>query len=273
VQIERAIRKTDAEGRVVGKADILARMLADLKKQYEATPNAEDRWAIDKAIERCEYWIHHKPKRPGPATEERQNTAPILTATRSDSSGNTTGNDGWLGGYAAVFNSLSLDLGGFFEKILPGAFAKSLAASADVLGLLNHEANHVLGRTSAKTLILKEDSRGLAFQLRPGGSQLWRDTLDQVQRRDLARCSFAFAGPVDRFKVQPDGSVIREISDVGRLVDVSIVTTPAYEQTSVSIFAGGARSIHPDVQFVELSLWLMKQNDPSKRYPHLIGTK
>ncbi len=109
-----------------------------------------------------------------------------------------------------------------------------------MLGLLNHNNDTVLGRTSAKTLILKEDSRGLAFQLRPGGSQLWRDTLDKFNvvtwldalSRSLAQLIDSKFNPMEALSAS---------SATLEVVDVSIRHATAYEQTSVSIFAGGAR--------------------------------
>src|SRR5580704_19345656 len=63
-------------------------------------------------------------------------------------------------GYAAMFNSLSSDLGGFVEVIRAGAFSKCLASNPDVRCLFNH-SDVVLGRTTAGTLRLTEDEVGL----------------------------------------------------------------------------------------------------------------
>jgi HK97 family phage prohead protease len=65
-----------------------------------------------------------------------------------------------ISGYSAVFDRLSEDLGGFREKIKPGAFKNALAGS-DVRALFNHDSNYILGRESAGTLQLHEDSKGL----------------------------------------------------------------------------------------------------------------
>ena len=61
-------------------------------------------------------------------------------------------------GYAARFDSLSENLGGFREKIRIGAFSNAVKTD-DVRCLFNHNSNYVLGRSSAKTLELREDTQ------------------------------------------------------------------------------------------------------------------
>ena len=95
-------------------------------------------------------------------------------------------------GYAARYNLLSGDLGGFRERIASGAFKRILATNPDVVCLFNHSDNAVLGRTTAGTLRLSEDSRGLKFECDLPGTTAGRDTYESVQRGDLNGCSFAF---------------------------------------------------------------------------------
>jgi len=132
-------------------------------------------------------------------------------------------------GYAAVFNQWSEDLGGFREMILPGAF--STALNDDVRALINHDANLVLGRTRSGTLVLTEDEVGLRIKITLPNTQYARDLVEAMRRGDVDQMSFGFAVETDRWYEQ-DGQTRREIVKVARLYDVSVVTFPAYPQTT-----------------------------------------
>jgi len=80
-----------------------------------------------------------------------------------------------VSGYAATYNTLSKDLGGFRERIAPEAFRRILATNPDVVCLFNHDMNSVLGRTSAGTLRLSEDRKGLAFECDLPNTTVGRD--------------------------------------------------------------------------------------------------
>jgi HK97 family phage prohead protease len=69
-----------------------------------------------------------------------------------------------LTGYAAVFGQ-ETRIGRLVERIRPGAFAASLASGRDVLALLDHRPDVLLGRTRSGTLTLAEDAKGLRFDL------------------------------------------------------------------------------------------------------------
>jgi hypothetical protein len=137
---------------------------------------------------------------------------------------------GGIAGYAAVFDQLSEDLGGFREKILPGAFSRCLGSDPDVRCLFNHNADIVLGRTKAGTLRLSEDRTGLYFDCDLPDTQAGRDVRASVKRGDITQCSFGFQTIGQNWK---DNGTMRELTDV-ELFDVSPVTYPAYSQTSVS---------------------------------------
>lgn len=139
-----------------------------------------------------------------------------------------------LEGYAARFDKWSEDLGGFKEKIARGAFKKALKDS-DVRALFNHNADYVLGRSTAGTLALKEDKKGLLMVNDPPSTQWARDLMVSVDRGDISQMSFGFTVDKDEWKEDKEGRVTRTIHEVGRLLDVSVVSFPAYPDTSVAL--------------------------------------
>ena len=138
-------------------------------------------------------------------------------------------------GHAAVFNTLSENLGGFRERIAPGAFTESIQAD-DVRALFNHDPNFVLGRNKAGTLDLTEDDQGLAIRISPPDTTFARDLMVSMGRRDITQMSFGFTVMPDgqSWEEDADGMVIRTLRKV-RLFDVSPVTYPAYPQTDVAV--------------------------------------
>jgi len=133
-------------------------------------------------------------------------------------------------GYASVFDKPSLPIMGMFrETIAPGAFGKVLKGSPDVRALFNHSADYVLGRTKAGTLSLAQDDRGLAVDISPPDTTWSRDLLTSMGRGDISGMSFGFTVSKDEWSADGKQRTIREI---GSLLDVSVVTYPAYPQTS-----------------------------------------
>lgn len=143
-------------------------------------------------------------------------------------------------GYAAVFNQQSEPIMGLFrEQLEPGAFKRALRGKPDVLALWNHDANHVLGRSTAKTLRMVEDDKGLAVEIEPPETTWASDLLASMKRGDVRQMSFAFTvQPKDeRWEKAEDGTDIRTIVKVDRLYDVSVVSRPAYPQTTAAVRA------------------------------------
>lgn len=135
-------------------------------------------------------------------------------------------------GYAAVFDQLSDDLGGFQEIIRPGAFTKTLR-EADVRALWNHDSNYVLGRSKSGTLRLREDRHGLGVEIHPPDTVWARDLMTTMERGDVDQMSLAFRTMKDKWSSE-NGSHLRELLEV-QLYDVSPVTFPAYPQTTIAL--------------------------------------
>ena len=145
-------------------------------------------------------------------------------------------NEKKLRGYAAVFDKLSENLGGFREKIAKGAFAKTIE-KAVVRLLINHEGLP-LARTKSHTLALAEDDEGLRFEadLDLSDPDVQR-IIPKLRRKDLNQMSFGFYTVSDKWE-HPAGKntkeSIRTLLEID-LYDISLVTYPAYPQTSVSV--------------------------------------
>ena len=141
-------------------------------------------------------------------------------------------------GRAAVFNSLSdvmkTEDGMFFqEKIMPGAMDECM--NDDVRALFNHDPNLILARTGSKTLRLAANENGLDFELDPPDTSYARDLQVSMSRGDIDQCSFGFAVASGGDKWQRDsvsGMIIRTITKIAKLFDVSPVTYPAYVNTN-----------------------------------------
>ena len=139
-------------------------------------------------------------------------------------------------GTAALFNSLSEDLGGFREQIMPGAF-KSALENADIRALFNHDPNMILGRTTSGTLRVIETDNGLEYECDVPDTTYARDLVACMQRGDITQCSFGFSigKGGDKWEKNSAGEWTRTISAVKRLYDVSPVTYPAYPETECAI--------------------------------------
>jgi len=138
-------------------------------------------------------------------------------------------------GYAAMFDRLSHNLGGFREKIAPGAFRESLR-QRDVLLLRNHNSDFPMARKSTGTLSVFEDRKGLAFDATLPNTSESRSVAVSIERGDVEGMSFAFgvAHPDDEAWEETSTGIIRTLKRVA-LFEVSTTPTPAYPQTLVSM--------------------------------------
>lgn len=139
-----------------------------------------------------------------------------------------------VGGYAATFNNPTIICNYFREVIAPGAFTRAIAED-DVCALFNHDSNFVIGRNTAGTLQLAEDDKGLTWRAKPPATTWARDLAVSIDRRDISGCSFQFRALTEEWDYSdPDGLPTRTLVDV-QLIDVSAVTYPQYDDTSVAL--------------------------------------
>lgn len=136
-------------------------------------------------------------------------------------------------GYASVFNSRTNIDGWYEEEIAPGAFNESLSQNKDVRCLFNHDWNYVLGRTSANTLFLEEDSKGLRFEVTLPNTTFANDLKESMSRGDINQCSFGFWVTGQEEDFSGELPLIR-ITNV-ELWEVSIVPLPAYDDTEAAL--------------------------------------
>ena len=137
-------------------------------------------------------------------------------------------------GYASVFNSLSENLGGFRERIDEGAFNDVL--TDDVRALFNHDSSLILARSQngKGTLSLAVDERGLEYRFTAPPTTYGDDLLVSLERGDVSQSSFGFIVEQDDWAQDEEGNTIRTIKKVGRLLDVSPVSFPAYPDSTVA---------------------------------------
>lgn len=143
-----------------------------------------------------------------------------------------------ISGYAAVYDSLSEDLGGFYEVLERGAFDDVMRSEPDVRALSQHDTTQILGRTSARTLSLEADKRGLKMDITLPNTTYAQDLFESVRRGDISGASFGFRVGFDDYAFDWDADdldgPLRRIKTIRELIEVSIVTFPAYQGTEVS---------------------------------------
>lgn len=151
-------------------------------------------------------------------------------------------------GYATTFNEpyeLFRDAWGgytyiFLEQIDPDAFAE--CDMSDVIMQYNHEGR-VFARTSNGTLGLDTDMKGLHIRADLGGTEIGRQLFEEIEGGYTDKMSFGFRVAKDKRdqteeKDEETGitkvTVLRTILSISKLYDVSAVSLPANDATSIS---------------------------------------
>lgn len=173
------------------------------------------------------------------------------TALVKESKFSTRAEDGnlYIEGYFAVFGSEYRMWENAIETIDEDAFDGAL--DGDIRALVNHDSTLVLGRTTAGTLILRVDRVGLWGSIIVNqADQDAMNLYERVRRGDVSQCSFGFDILDQSTEVMENGTTVWRIKRV-RLYEVSVVTFPAYEDTSVSV----RRREWEDIQSKRTEAW------------------
>lgn len=166
----------------------------------------------------------------------------------------------YIEGYFSVFGAIYELWPGATESVAETAFDGAL--SDDIRALTNHETHLVLGRNKANTLELKVDSRGLWGRAKI--NQADQDAMNlyaRVERGDVDQCSFGFDIKDEDVTYREDGSVHWTIKSV-KLYEVSVVTFPAYEDTSVQ----ARKKDYEQIQSRKTQAWRTKMKERLQKW-------
>lgn len=152
-------------------------------------------------------------------------------------------------GYASTFNERA-DIGPYYEIIAETAFDAVLAdPQTDVRAFLDHDSGKLLGRQSSGTLRLSTDSRGLHFEVNLPDTSAGRDARELISRGDLTGVSFGFQAGQESWDTYEGRDLRRHVS-IARLIEISPVSIPAYQGTSVALRSKPAESIDGRTQLI-----------------------
>jgi HK97 family phage prohead protease len=161
-----------------------------------------------------------------------------------------------IGGYAAQFNKEATGLS-FREVIAPGAFTRTLQSGEPVFLLVNHDTDNLpLASTQSGTMALRQDETGLWMEadLDPNNPRA-QELASAVSRGDVSKMSFAFT-------VEPGGDTreagLRTLQDLN-LFEVSVVTWPAYDATTVGMRTASAEDAEAEALELRKRMLDLKQ--------------
>lgn len=166
----------------------------------------------------------------------------------------------YIEGYFAVFGSIYELWPGATESVEPTAFDGALGD--DIRALIDHETRLVIGRNKANTLELKIDSRGLW-----GKAKINQNDTDamnlytRVERGDVDQCSFGFDILEEDTNYRDDGTIHWTIKKV-KLYEVSVVTFPAYQDTSVS----ARKKDFDEIRARKIQAWKKEREERLKKW-------
>lgn len=174
-------------------------------------------------------------------------------------------------GHAAVYNRLSQELWGFYERVAPGAFQSAVDGKDDVRFLINHDPSLLLARSTSGTLRFADDEIGLGVEADLPKTTYAADLAESMSRGDMDQMSFGFRVPpggddwAEEEVETEEGTVritVRTLNEV-ELFDVSVVTFPAYLATDAELQALRYLGVRP--------AWAVPE--PAKRVGKVLSAK
>ena len=121
------------------------------------------------------------------------------------------------------------------EQVDPHAFDET--DLSDVIMQYDHEGR-VFARVKNGTLKLESDEHGLKITANLGGTEIGRQLFEEIDGGYTNKMSFGFTVAADRKQRSKDEeghtTVLRTITKIGKLFDVSAVSLPANDATEIS---------------------------------------
>ena len=121
------------------------------------------------------------------------------------------------------------------EQVDRNAFAET--DMTDVIMQYDHEGR-VFARIANGTLELESDEHGLRIRANLGGTEIGRQLFEEIEGGYTNKMSFGFTVTGEERKTTRDAdghiTVLRTITKIGKLFDVSAVSLPANDATEIS---------------------------------------
>jgi hypothetical protein len=185
-----------------------------------------EKWTAAEA----EKWVEEHKKRSG--IEKRSFDSGLIGFSKEDR------NTVKLKGLAVPYNQLSDNpipgMPKVKERILPGAFKRSIESGKDIMMLWNHELKYIFGRTTKGTLSLNEGVDGIHFDNEPPDSGWAKDLIPSIKRGDYTNMSFSFKDDVPPLMTLENGEYVRNVRQA-TLYEISLVPFAVYETTSIGM--------------------------------------
>lgn len=162
-------------------------------------------------------------------------TAELKTPVKEDDPAEDEAKEKVISGYAIKFGKPSKDLGGFVEVITKEAMQD--VDLSDVCLLIGHDFTQILARAKNDSLKLEVDDTGLHFEASLPNTSYANDIYENIKSGNVDSMSFGFVvdDGTDKFTKEEDGTVVRTVSKIKSLFDISVVTVPAYDSSNVQV--------------------------------------